>query len=375
MGPDKFETESTANSNIKRRDWLKAVGGTALFGLSGIGSAVPEGTEIIVIEKPDGTNVTTKVPNEWYQYQNRVDEQFTQIRRDTLPKTGVQGISQVVTDEYVGGRKVSKIRIYAEETVILPDVAGAIPIERQPPRNDGSDSECINNNEDYAVVNGGIKCSAYESGSTCVKVNFGSGEHILTCNHIFDSISLGDKLSQNGEDIGEIDYWADDHDIAIIKVKDYSYNYRSPTTDDKIRESSDEPNTFPDRTVYGHYTYDGFKELFSVGHLVQKQGTTTGREQGTIQEYKYTSNYDGVNITDGVITNCETAGGDSGGAAFAEAHSQDVAMVGLHSGHVGGTQTSRTNCGEYVWEESIEAAAYAIADRANVSFGRGDQQI
>jgi len=73
------------------------------------------------------------------------------------------------------------------------------------------------------------------------------------------------------------------------------------------------------------------------------------------------------------VTSIDTAGGDSGGPVYGKRYVPDdkVAIVGLHSGHVLGTETGNTVCGNTEFDDSIEAAACMLHTNYGMNFGEG----
>ena len=96
---------SDNQENVSRRNTLKGVG-LGIAGISGIAQiGGTDGHVEIVTEIGRNENATERVPKEWHEYEQRVDEALYVARNNYKSVSGIQGISIVPSNRTRGGKK------------------------------------------------------------------------------------------------------------------------------------------------------------------------------------------------------------------------------------------------------------------------------
>jgi len=184
---------------------------------------------------------------------------------------------------------------------------------------------------------------------------------MLTAAHVLDESGcndvVGNSVEQNGGIWGEV--VIDEGDMDVVACLPNS-NF---TVDDTILEEDGEK--IP---IWGHVTKYGLYDMISDQNLVKKTGTTTGTEYGVpLEIYTEEDGCSGSGSWEGLKTELDSAGGDSGGPVY-DVRDGDAYMVDLHQA---GSGSNGSECDTDVTKYSYGVTAYQINERLGGSFVYG----
>lgn len=367
-----------------RRTYLKSIG--AGIGLSMTGanvSAAPnDSVELVTAKSGDKAVETTEVPQEWYEYEQRVDKQRKDLVQSYQSNSGIVSVEFTPSEEQVDGLSKSKILVFTNrnttsKSLNVPSVSEGIPVEAQTapdyrlPTQVGQESNGevgteshggCHNDRNYNNIYGGVEMGppggGYGTCATVIKKPSGK-QFMLHADHVWSSCGYdtGEAVSQNTQRVGRVWGQSSTYDYILVeRTNGPPYFYPG------IRFSSDGNR----HRMAGRKTENGLRVAMSNGNYVYKQGVTSGFNRGKIRGLGAGTNVECISYNNnGVRCELRSTHGDSGGPIFMNGPGSDVYLAG-HVSVIYNRTSQEAGCNGYnLWNYTIGSPFYMIHRRGD----------
>lgn len=258
-------TQSGSQRTVRRRNYLKAIGAAGLgVGLTQTVSGENSGQkkkEIVMTRSKRGPELTRTVPTAWYKQTQRAKRVADTLKNRLLPKEGIASVSVGTQNKRIGNLKAKAVNVGIRGTaapVDIPDHVDGIPVH-------------IEENVSVEYLSGeDLDRGQSIEGGTITSRCYDGTSYVLTVKHLLVG---GDRCPSNdietwepehdGTDIGYVEDWVDEYDIAWIEPENYEIT----------GEIVSEPES-----IAGWVTSDGLDTAASNEVDVQMYGQNSGQQ-------------------------------------------------------------------------------------------------